>query len=573
MLQKGAVKRPLTRSQTKKPRIEKEKDVQEDVLQGLSVTKNGKFVKIDDSLLQRLSDGQNGEANAQQLKINPFVNHPDFLQTIRNGTPITLEFLEQCSSIMSQNPDSMKMAEMVGNFPVDWLSLKRSKMLEDNWEYSVKLPITPKVTNQGNSGRCWAYSALNALRIPLMRKFNLEHKFEFSEAYLFFYDKIERSNMFLEYMWTLRDRPIEDRDVRSFTSPEHHFTSDGGFFTYFVNLASKYGIVPRNVYDECFNSMVSFHLNEALTNVLNHMALDIFRQYQNNSSWSRSDFQIYKDKCNTTIYDLVVRFLGAPPTPNTKFTWTYKDENGTSYSIPNMTAEKFYRTVVPHEHDTKMVIINDPRHPETYYMSSWSPYSVNMQGGNPITMINLPMDEFKKIICESLKNEEPVWFAADISRCLDRESNTSDTQRFDYKSVLGTDVEFDKGDMLDMHTAVPNHALLFIGVDTIEDADRNVVGYTKFRIENSWGNSVSLEDELDFGYYRMMDDYVDKYVYEAAVDLKYFSSETMVKILDNSNAGKTFTYSPYDAFGALASRAVCKHCSNGKFEKRPGFKK
>jgi bleomycin hydrolase len=45
------------------------------------------------------------------------------------------------------------------------------------------------VTNQKNSGRCWIFAALNVMRIPFIKHFNIED-FEFSQGHLFFYDKV-----------------------------------------------------------------------------------------------------------------------------------------------------------------------------------------------------------------------------------------------------------------------------------------------------------------------------------------------------------------------------------------------
>lgn len=123
------------------------------------------------------------------------------------------------------------------------------------------------------------------------------------------------------------------------------------------------------------------------------------------------------------IYDLVVRFLGVPPKPNTSFTWTFKTEHGEIQSIPNLTPKKFYRMIVPHEHETKLMIINDPRHPETYYQSSFMEYSVNMAGVSPMKAIDIP-----------------VWFACDMGKCFDPEADILDPKRFDFDSVLGTDI-------------------------------------------------------------------------------------------------------------------------------------
>ena len=49
------------------------------------------------------------------------------------------------------------------------------------------------VTNQKSSGRCWGFAGLNLFRIYLGRKYNLK-KFEFSQSYFMFWDKLEKSN-------------------------------------------------------------------------------------------------------------------------------------------------------------------------------------------------------------------------------------------------------------------------------------------------------------------------------------------------------------------------------------------
>lgn len=50
-------------------------------------------------------------------------------------------------------------------------------------------PEGKPITNQKGTGRCWIFACLNAIRIPFMRKYNIED-FEFSQAYLFFWDKV-----------------------------------------------------------------------------------------------------------------------------------------------------------------------------------------------------------------------------------------------------------------------------------------------------------------------------------------------------------------------------------------------
>ena len=52
-------------------------------------------------------------------------------------------------------------------------------------------------TNQKSSGRCWGFAGLNLFRIHLGRKYNLKD-FQFSQSYFMFFDKLEKSNYFLD---------------------------------------------------------------------------------------------------------------------------------------------------------------------------------------------------------------------------------------------------------------------------------------------------------------------------------------------------------------------------------------
>lgn len=52
-----------------------------------------------------------------------------------------------------------------------------------------KVDEAKPMTNQKSSGRCWIFAMLNAMRIPFVKQYNLE-EFEFSQGYLFFWDKV-----------------------------------------------------------------------------------------------------------------------------------------------------------------------------------------------------------------------------------------------------------------------------------------------------------------------------------------------------------------------------------------------
>lgn len=86
-----------------------------------------------------------------------------------------------------------------------------------------------------SSGRCWLFAALNTLRVPLMKKHNLE-EFELSQNHLFWCDKLERANFFLENILKTLDEETDSRLIQFLlTDP----VQDGGQWDMAVNLIKK----------------------------------------------------------------------------------------------------------------------------------------------------------------------------------------------------------------------------------------------------------------------------------------------------------------------------------------------
>jgi bleomycin hydrolase len=91
--------------------------------------------------------------------------------------------------------------------------------------FNVKIPFEGgPVTNQRQSGRCWLFASTNVFRVALMQKYGLE-AFELSQAYLFFWDKLEKSNWFLEQVISTADMDLDSRLVQTLMQEP---LSDGG---------------------------------------------------------------------------------------------------------------------------------------------------------------------------------------------------------------------------------------------------------------------------------------------------------------------------------------------------------
>ena len=98
-------------------------------------------------------------------------------------------------------------------------------------------------TDQKSSGRCWLFTGLNVLRAKAIQEKNMG-EFTFSQNYLFFYDQLEKANLFLQGVIDTKDLGFDDRKVDwLFSNP----LSDGGQFTGVSNLVMKYGLVPSDL--------------------------------------------------------------------------------------------------------------------------------------------------------------------------------------------------------------------------------------------------------------------------------------------------------------------------------------
>lgn len=91
----------------------------------------------------------------------------------------------------------------------------------------------------------------NVLRYNVIEVLNLD-EFELSQNYLFFYDKLEKANYYLETVLALKDEPIDGR-LMSFlnTAP----VNDGGQWDMAYNLVGAWHLVAQLIFQR---STVSF---------------------------------------------------------------------------------------------------------------------------------------------------------------------------------------------------------------------------------------------------------------------------------------------------------------------------
>lgn len=387
--------------------------------------------------------------------------------------------------------------------------------------FSIDLKTMP-VTNQMQSGRCWIFSAMNVLREMIAKKYNIK-EFELSQNYIAFYDKLEKANWFMDCV-------IAEKDS-DFNSPEMRYllesaVGDGGQWNMLVSIVKKYGICPKTAMPETYQSSHTGNMNRILNRRLRKFACDIRKM-------NDEEMQAYRTKTTKEIYGLIASCFGLPPV---SFTFEYVDKDDVHHAEYDVTPLDFYHNYLGEDLDDYVNIINGPTADKPFYKQYSVKYLGNVVNGNPISLVNLPMEDFKAAILAQLKDGYPVWFGCDCGADGDREAGLWDDQAFAYGDTFDMDLEMDKAEMLDFRQSAMNHAMVFTGVNLVNGKP------TRWKIENSWGDKVANK-----GYYTCSDTWFDKYMYAAAVNRKYLSEKALAALQEEA-----VELEPWDPFGTLA---------------------
>jgi bleomycin hydrolase len=124
------------------------------------------------------------------------------------------------------------------------------------------------------------WASLNVLRSQVARDHGMVDC-EFSAAYLQFWDKLEKANLYLESIIELRDADYLDRDWQIVNK---YSVEDGGWWCGLAGLVGKYGLVPASAMPETHGSSHTHTLNHILGRLLRARAARFLAQYADGAS-------------------------------------------------------------------------------------------------------------------------------------------------------------------------------------------------------------------------------------------------------------------------------------------------
>ena len=440
-----------------------------------------------------------------------FIGHSAMAQQPA-GSPeggISAAMLEEISGSYAGDAADKAIRNALAVTPIPTLATnaENAAMIDTHFSDRVR---TKGITDQQSSGRCWLFTGLNVLRAKMIDKYDLPGM-EFSQNYLFFYDQLEKANLFLQGVIDTKDLPIEDRKVDSmFSNP----LSDGGQFTGVSNLITKYGLVPAEAMPETYQANNTSQMATLLKLKLREQGLELREAAAKGANAKK--LQAMKVDQLKDIYRMLALCLGEPVK---EFEWIRCDKSNKIVSRKTYTPKSFYDEFIGEDLENNYIMImNDPcrEYGKVYEID----YDRHVYDGHNWVYINLPVERIKEMAIASIKDNTAMYFSCDVGKFANSKKGVLDINNFDYESLMGVTFGMDKKERVQTHASGSSHAMTLIAVDIVDGKP------VKWMVENSWGPASGYQ-----GNYIMTDEWFNEYMFRLVVEKKYVPADVL-KMLD-----------------------------------------
>ena len=414
---------------------------------------------------------------------------------------ISSDMLEEIRQSYAGTVTDRALRNAIGSNDLRSLALNRDNLAgEFDTHFSIRVK-SKGITDQKSSGRCWLFTGLNVMRARAIARHGLG-AFEFSQVYPFFYDQLEKANLFLQGIIDTATLPMADQQVEWLFK---HPLSDGGTFTGVADIVGKYGLVPKEAMPETHSSENTRRMASLIELKLKEWGLEL-RDMIASKAKAAAVMQ-RKTEMLGTVYRMLVLNLGVPPT---EFDFVRRDAKGNPVATEHHTPMSFYEKYgQPDLLGSYVMLMNDPS--REYYRTYEIAYDRHRYDGRNWTYVNLPVEEIKEMAVASLKDSTMMYFSCDVGKHLNSQRGLLDVDNYDYGALLGVDFGMDKKQRIRTFSSGSSHAMTLMAVD-IDSEGRT----KKWMVENSWGAASGYK-----GHLIMTDEWFDEYMFRLVVETKY----------------------------------------------------
>ncbi len=438
-------------------------------------------------------------------------------QTTLSSTPlakdggISSEMLQQIRKAQPEASTTRALRNALAGTSIQQLAQNADNPYTSDTHFTNEVPSSG-ITDQKSSGRCWLFTGLNVMRAQMIKKYGLG-SFQFSQSYCFFYDQLEKCNLFLQSIIDTSSKPLSDQTVDwLFKNP----LSDGGTFCGVIDVVSKYGLVPSEVMPESYSANNTSRMASILSLKLREYGLRLRQMAA--SGKKAAALQKEKTAQLASLYHILTICLGEPVQ---QFTYTLRNKSGEVVdSTRTYTPQQFYAEHLGTDLRSSFVMLmNDPSRP--YHKTYTIDLDRHTYDGQQWTYLNLPIEEIKPLAIASIKDSTMMYFSCDVGKQLDSKAGLLALENYDYASLFNTTFPLTKAERIQTYASASSHAMTLMAVDL--DAEGKP---RKWKVENSWGAASGQQ-----GHLVMTDEWFNEYMFRLVVNKKYVTPE-LLKLLE-----------------------------------------
>ncbi|ORY75300.1 peptidase C1B, bleomycin hydrolase [Leucosporidium creatinivorum] len=443
---------------------------------------------------------------------------------------ITLDQIAEWEEERRKDPVARLAQTLLSGTSMGIVLVGREAEREDQMIFNHKVEMKGlPVADQKASGRCWLFAACNVLRVFIARKHKVDD-FQLSQSYLHFWDHYSKAEYFLQQMLDLIEEPLQSRTMQKLMKDS---VQDGGDYDLACSLIQRFGIVPRSVYPESFNSSNSAQIDTFLTSKLREFTLELRVEYGKaiiRGVGKRKALEAARQVVPgmmREIYRCIAVTLGTPPNPATVFHWSFNTTTKSTTTLTRTPLSLLALDVTPYYNLSQtLALMHDPREDRAMHAVFEVDKGRGMTGGRRIRYLNVELEEMKKVAVALIKAGIPIWFACDVDKASNASEGIMDLKLYNYADAFGTALDLTKAHRLATGDGEPTHAMVLTAVHVDPDTGKTV----RWQVENSWG-----PDACNKGFWCMTDEWFDEHVYQIGAPRPFIPAQ-LLDIYDHSQA-------------------------------------